>query len=59
MKKLEKPVTLFAAIEESQHEALRYIAYKEKKSIAEVVREALEGYIKSTSKKYPVHAGKA
>lgn len=59
MKKLEKPVTLFAAIEESQHEALRYIAYKEKKSIAEVVREALENYIKGTSKKYPVHAGKA
>lgn len=59
MKKLQKPVTLFAAIEESQHEALRYIAYKEKKSIAEVVREALENYTKSVSKKYPVHAGKA
>ncbi len=59
MKKLQSPVTLFAAIEESQHEALRYIAYKEKKSIAEIVREALENYIKGTSKKYPVHAGKA
>jgi predicted HicB family RNase H-like nuclease len=58
MKKLEKPVTLFAAIEESQHEALRFIAYKEKKSIAEIVREALEDYIKNVSRKYPVHAGK-
>ncbi|MDI6759298.1 MAG: hypothetical protein QMD05_00585 [Candidatus Brocadiaceae bacterium] len=59
MKKLEKPVTLFAAIEESQHEALRYIAYKEKKSIAEIVREAIENYTKNVSKKYPIHAGKA
>ncbi|HHT9119754.1 MAG TPA: hypothetical protein ACFYD3_04310 [Candidatus Hypogeohydataceae bacterium YC41] len=59
MKMLEHPVTLFATIEESQHEAVRYIAYKEKKSIAEIVREALEDYIKSVSKKYPIHAGKA
>ncbi|MFQ5862501.1 MAG: hypothetical protein ACE5IC_05200 [Candidatus Brocadiales bacterium] len=59
MKKLQSPVTLFAAIEESQHEALRYIAYKDKKSIAEIVREALDNYIKSTSKKYPIPAGKA
>ena len=59
MKKLQNPVTLFAAIEESQHEAIRYMAYKEKKSIAEVVREALDSYIKSTSKKYTIPAGKA
>ncbi len=58
MKKLQSPVTLFAAIEESQHEAIRYIAYKEKKSIAEVVREALDGYIKSVSNKYTIPAGK-
>ena len=51
MKKLNHPVTLFAAIEESQHVALRYIAYKEKKSIAEIVREALENYLKDVSKK--------
>ncbi len=59
MKKLQNPVTLFAAIEESQHEAIRYMAYKEKKSIAEVVREALDSHIKSTSKKYTIPAGKA
>mgnify|MGYP001573390339 CR=1 FL=1 len=59
MKKLNHPVTLFAAIEASQHEALRYIAYKEKKSIAEIVREALEDYVKDVSKKYLIPAGKA
>lgn len=59
MKKLQSPVTLFAAIEESQHEAIRYIAYKEKKSIAEIVREALDEYIKSASKNFPIPAGKA
>jgi hypothetical protein len=57
MKKLEKPVTLFASIEEHQHEALRYIAYKEKRSIAEIVREALENYIKTKSKEYRIPAG--
>ncbi len=44
-KKLRHPVTLFAAIEAEQHDALREIAYKERKSIAEIVREALDLYI--------------
>jgi hypothetical protein len=45
-RKLQAPVTLFAAIEREQHEALRTIAFAERKSIADVAREALERYIK-------------
>lgn len=50
-KKLQSPITLFAAIEEKQHEALRFIAYKERRSIADVVREAVSQYIKSRGEK--------
>ncbi len=45
-KKLEGPVTLFAAIEAKQHETLRKIAFKERRSLADIVREALTNYIK-------------
>jgi len=38
-------VTLFAAIEAEQHEALRAIAFSERRSLADVVREALNGFI--------------
>jgi len=41
-KKLTAPVTLFAAIEARQHEALRLIAFAERRSIADVVREAID-----------------
>ncbi|MDP3768071.1 MAG: hypothetical protein Q8S13_08655 [Dehalococcoidia bacterium] len=44
-KKLADPVTLFAAIETEQHEALRAIAFSERRSLADVVREALNGFI--------------
>jgi hypothetical protein len=44
-KKLQSPVTLFAAIEESQYESLRTLAFKERQSIAEVVRTALAEYL--------------
>ena len=44
-KKLSEPVTLFAAIESEQHEALRAIAFSERRSLADVVREALSGFI--------------
>ncbi|MBI1845596.1 MAG: hypothetical protein HYR86_01320 [Candidatus Rokubacteria bacterium] len=44
-KKLSEPVTLFAAIEAEQHEALRAIAFSERRSLADVVREALTGFI--------------
>ncbi|MBI2901599.1 MAG: hypothetical protein HYY17_15555 [Planctomycetes bacterium] len=48
-KKLKEPITLFAAIEAQQHEALRQIAFKERRSLADVVREALEAFIRVRS----------
>jgi hypothetical protein len=43
-KKLEAPVTLFAAIESEQHEFLRTVAFKERRSLADLVREALADF---------------
>ena len=40
-KKLEAPVTLFAAIEAEQHDFLRTVAFRERRSLADLVREAL------------------
>ncbi len=53
-KKLENPVTLFAAIEKDQHDALRFIAFKERRSIADIAREAIENYIREKSEKYTI-----
>lgn len=50
--KKESRVTLFVGIEKEQYEAIRFIAYKEKKSLAEITREALNDYIKKKSKLY-------
>lgn len=47
-------VTLFAAIDKEQYEAIRLIAYKEKKSLAEITRESLNAYIEEKSKLYPI-----
>ena len=44
-KKLEAPVTLFAAIETEQHEQLRLIAFRERRSLADVVREAIDEFL--------------
>lgn len=44
-KKLTAPVTLFAAIEAEQHQALRAIAFSERRSLADVVREALSSFL--------------
>ena len=56
-KKLSEPVTLFAAIEAEQHEALRAIAFAERRSLADVVREALTGFIaEHPSRRRPVAA---
>ncbi|MFQ5688031.1 MAG: hypothetical protein ACE5GV_15395 [Candidatus Scalindua sp.] len=46
-KKTEERVTLFAAIQKEQYEFLRTIAFNERKSLAEVTREALDCYIKT------------
>jgi len=52
-KKLDKRVTLFAAILEPQYEALREIAFKEKRSLAEVTRRAIDTYLRTKVKDYP------
>jgi predicted transcriptional regulator len=43
--KVEAPVTLFAAIEAKQHEALRKIAFEQRRPIADIVREAIAQFI--------------
>ncbi|MBE0415083.1 MAG: hypothetical protein IBX36_00875 [Dehalococcoidia bacterium] len=58
-KKINNRVILFASIEEAQHEALHYIAYKEKRSIADITREALANYITRKSTEYPIGELKA
>jgi len=53
-KKQNGRVVLFASIDRAQHEALRYIAYKEKRSIADITREALNNYIEEKSTRYQI-----
>jgi hypothetical protein len=52
-KKLEEPVTLFAAIEKDQYDAIRTMAFEERVSLADVVREALTLYIRRKGTKSP------
>lgn len=44
-KKLDDPVTLFVTIESKQHEALRTIAFNQRRSLADLVREAIAHFI--------------
>jgi hypothetical protein len=46
-RKKETRVTLFAAILEDQYEGLRTVAFREKKSLAEVTREAIDIYLQT------------
>lgn len=46
-KKLRAPVTLFAKIETVQHEALRKLAFEQRRPIADLVREALDQYVRA------------
>jgi len=39
-------VILFVSIERTQHESLRYLAYKENRSMADITREALNKYLR-------------
>ena len=57
-KKLSAPVTLFAAIEAEQHQALREIAFSERRSLADVVREALTGFISQHATRRRLSAAK-
>jgi hypothetical protein len=50
-RKLESPVTLFAAIEATQHATLRELAFEQHRSLADVVREALAEYLVGREKK--------
>ena len=43
-RKLESPVTLFAAIEKEQYDSLREMAFERRVSLADIVREALSFY---------------
>jgi len=58
-KKLKSPVTLFAAIESEQHEVLRRIAFEERRSIADVVREAIDQLVEAKRQTRPVRARRA
>jgi len=58
-KKLKSPVTLFAAIETEQHEQLRKIAFEERRSIADVVREAIDRLVEAKLQTRPVRARRA
>lgn len=49
-RKLKDPVTLFASIRNDQHEAIREIAFKERRSMADLVREALNLFLKNRRK---------
>ena len=57
-KKLAAPVTLFAAIEAEQHEALRGIAFAERRSLADVAREALNAFLAQRPKRRRLVAAK-
>ncbi|MEK7313779.1 MAG: hypothetical protein AAB210_02965 [Deltaproteobacteria bacterium] len=48
-KKLEKPVYITTVLEEHQHESLKFIAYKKRVPMAELIREALERFIHEES----------
>lgn len=52
-KKLESPVTLFAAIEKDQYDALRELAFERRVSLADVVREALSFYFGHRKRSQP------
>ena len=53
-KEAAKRVVLYAAIGEPHHDALRYIAFKEKRSVADVTREAIEQYLAAKAREYPI-----
>lgn len=51
MKKIKtEKVVLFAAISKDVYERLREIRYRERKSIAQITREAIDLYLKNKKK---------
>ena len=57
-KRLTSPVALFAAIEAEHHEALRAIVFAERRSLADVVREALDAFLAQHARGRRLVAGK-
>ncbi len=53
-RRMESPVTLFAAIEEKQYEVLRTTAFERNTSIAALVREVLAAWIADLESTRPV-----
>jgi hypothetical protein len=49
-KKLKKPIYVTTVLEESQHEALRRLAYKHRKPMAEIFREALRRTLRESNR---------
>ena len=49
--KLHRPMILTTIIEWDQHERLRELAFKERASMADLIREALERYLRSRAQK--------
>ncbi len=52
-KQVETPVTLFAQIESKQYDGLRYLAFRDGKSIAEITRAALDLYLENRAGDIP------
>lgn len=48
--KLTAPVTMLTMIEAEQHEALRLIAFNERRSVADLVREGIAEVLKKHAK---------
>lgn len=48
--KLTSPVSVLTMIETAQHEALRLIAFNERRSVADLVREGIAEVIKKHAK---------
>ena len=48
--KLTAPVSVLTMIESEQHEALRLIAFNERRSVADLVREGIAEVLKKHSK---------
>ncbi len=44
-KKLAEPVSLFVTIESKYHDALRIIAFSQRRSLADVVREVVAEFV--------------
>lgn len=54
VKKLQQPVSITTVLEHDQYEALRFLAYKEHRSLADLFRAAVEQLIAEKSEEYAI-----